>query len=141
MIHQTITAPDMTYQQVDYSDLRRGAPFYLANPIENAHREMPKWAGLVAEPPASPVWTVFPTWEIDNVNLKPAIYNIGDEIEFSHGSTRVWRVLRVSTYASGDSYLTAANVRKDGSMGSTLMSFRTDRPNLSRQFCRTSAIF
>lgn len=140
MIHQTITSTDMTYQQVDYSDLRRGSPYYLANPIENAHREFPKWTGI-GEPPITPVWTVFPTWEIDNVNLKPANYTIGDEIEFTHGSTRLWRVMRVSTYASGDSYLTAANIRKDGSLGHTLMSFRTDRPNLSRQFCRTSAIF
>lgn len=140
MIYQTITSSDTTYQQVDISDLRRGSPYYLANPIENAHREFPKWAGI-SGPPSTPVWSMFPVWEIDNANLKPATYNVDDEIEFAHGSTRAWRVIRVSTYASGDSYVTAANLRKNGSLGSTLMSFNTDHPNLSRQFVRTSATF
>lgn len=141
MIHQTIQhSHGMTYQQVDISDLRRGAPFYLANPLENAHRELPKWVGI-SESPDTPVWTCFPTWEIDNANLKPANYNVDDEIEFTRGSTRIWKVLRVSTYASGESYITAVNVRKDGSLGSTLMSFRTDRPNFSRQFKRASLVF
>ena len=140
MIYQTIQDSSWTYQQVDVNDLRRGAPYYLANPVENAHRESAKWVGI-SETPQGPVWTCFPSWELDNVHVKPDTYRINQAIEFEHGNTRLWCVVRVSIYLSGDADVVAVSVRKDGSLGSTMMRFNTVRPNASRKFYRASTAF